>query len=332
MDSSEIDWRAGDETPSSLNLVEFEQGLPVDAVVAPPANQKGNKMSQTPRYFVVTPARNEEANLPLTIRSMVAQRIIPTMWVIVNDGSTDRTGKIVQETAAAYAWIVGVNRPDRGYRKAGGGVIDTFYEGYRLVQNEDWDYLVKLDSDLSFGSDYFERCFKQFDLNPRLGIVGGTICTEGGEVESKVDPRFHVRGATKIYRRACWRDIGGLIHAPGWDTLDEIKANMLGWVTYTVPEIKATQHRPTGAAYGVWNDKVKGGLANYIAGYHPLFMFLKCVRRMVEKPYFIGGFGLWFGFVKGYITRVPRVPDKALIEYFREQQINRLFRRKSLWS
>ena len=33
-------------------------------------------------------------------------------------------------------------------------------------------------------------------------------------------PRFHVRGATKIYRRECWEQIGGLWPAAGWGIID----------------------------------------------------------------------------------------------------------------
>jgi glycosyltransferase involved in cell wall biosynthesis len=287
------------------------------------------------KYVVVSPVRNEAQHIALTINSMVAQTIRPARWIIVNDGSTDETGRIVQEAARANPWIGVVDRADRGFRKAGGGVIDAFYDGYRTVEHESWDYVVKLDGDLSFEADYFEKCFAHFDRNERLGIAGGTICNVVDsvvEVESRVDPRFHVRGATKIYRRSCWQEIGGLIHAPGWDTLDEVKANMLGWVTATFPDLNVIHHRLAGAAYGTWNDRVKNGLANYVAGYHPLFMFLKCIKRMVEKPYLIGGCGLLFGFAKGYVSRVPQVEDKALIRYFRQQQIKRLMGRKSLWS
>lgn len=290
-------------------------------------------MTKANRYVVISPVRNEAQHLPLTLNSIKGQTVRPTLWIIVNDGSTDRTGDIAESAARAHSWIKVIHRPDRGFRKAGGGVIDAFYEGYRLVENETWDYLVKLDGDLSFESDYFERCFREFDAAPSLGIAGGTICScVDGEEESKVDPTFHVRGATKIYSAECWRAIGGLIHAPGWDTLDEVKANMLGWATRTLAGINAIHHRPTGAAYGQWNDMAKGGLANYIAGYHPLFMFLKCIRRLVEKPYLVGGAALWFGFVKGYVKRIPQVEDKALIRYFRQQQMNRLLGRKSLWS
>ena len=291
-------------------------------------------MKKSVNYVVVSPVRNEEQYLPLTIESMLVQSIRPRWWIIVNDGSTDNTGRIAESAAQTYPWIKVVNRPDRGYRKAGGGVVESFYEGYRLIEEETWDYVVKLDGDLSFAPDFFERCFSCFDKDNILGVAGGTICAEIDGVlkpENQSDPSFHVRGATKIYRSACWQKIGGLIHAPGWDTLDEVKANMLGWKTGTLAGINIHHHRPTGAAYGAWNDRVKAGLANYITGYHPLFMILKAMKRMVEKPYLVGGCGLLFGFCKGYIKRIPQVDDRALIVYFRRQQLNRIFGRSSLW-
>jgi hypothetical protein len=152
------------------------------------------------------------------------------------------------------------------------------------------------------------------------------------EVESRIDPAFHVRGATKIYRRECWEQIGGLIRAPGWDTLDEIKANMLGWTTRTFPDLPLIHHRPAGGAYGQWSNLLKNGRANYIVGYHPLFMLLKCLRRTFERPFFVQGCGLWLGFLGGYVKGIPRAAEKEVIQYFRQQQMNRLLGRKSLWS
>lgn len=292
-------------------------------------------MSASSSYAVVTPVRNEAKHIQLTIDSMVSQTIRATHWIIVNDGSSDETGQIAEKAAQAHQWIRVVNRPDRGFRKPGGGVVDAFYEGYRLIEQEPWDFVVKLDGDLSFAPDYFEKCFECFNLDKRLGIAGGTISNNTNgvvEAEAKDDPKFHVRGATKIYRRDCWQEIGGLIHAPGWDTMDEVKANMLGWNTRTIPGINAIHHRLTGAASGAWKDRVKNGTGCYITGYHPLFMFLKCLKRMGEKPYFVGGCGFLFGFLKGYVKRIPRVEDKVLIRYFRQQQMNRLLGRKSLWS
>src|ERR1019366_5407615 len=110
------------------------------------------------KYVLITPVRDEEAYLRFTIDCMVAQTIRPVEWIIVNDGSTDATGKIIDEYARQYPWIQGVHRENRGFRKAGGGVVDAFNGGYRALESKDWDFIVKLDGDLSFAPTYFERC------------------------------------------------------------------------------------------------------------------------------------------------------------------------------
>src|SRR5664279_1404777 len=126
-------------------------------------------MNEAIKYVAVSPVRNEEEFLQLTITSMAAQTVKPACWVLVNDGSTDATGRIADGAKQAHSWIRVVNRADRGFRQAGGGVIDAFYEGYDLIDNESWDFLVKLDGDLSFNPTYFEQCFKRFEEDPRLG-------------------------------------------------------------------------------------------------------------------------------------------------------------------
>jgi biofilm PGA synthesis N-glycosyltransferase PgaC len=287
------------------------------------------------KYIVISPVRNEAQYLPETIRCMAAQTPNPVEWILVDDGSTDGTGSILDAAANQIPWVKAVHRKDRGFRQAGSGVMDAFFDGYASVRCPDWQFLVKFDGDLSFSADYFEQCFKQFAADPKLGIGGGTICNQLNgalEVESKVDPAFHVRGATKIYRRECWDQIGGLIHAPGWDTVDEVKANMLGWTTRTFPDLKLVHHRPAGQAYGQWSNLLKNGRANYVAGYHPLFMLLKCIRRCFDKPYLLEGCGLWLGFLTGYLKRIPQVPDRDVIRYFRRQQMNRLLGKQSLWT
>jgi glycosyltransferase involved in cell wall biosynthesis len=295
---------------------------------------KDFSLMSKPAYAVISPVRNEEKYLLVAIESLRNQTLRPLIWILVNDGSSDGTARIADAAASQCDWIRVVHRADRGFREPGKGVVEAFYDGYSLLEGAAWDYVVKLDGDLTIPPDYFERCLARFEKNPRLGIGGGTICQEaGGQLhpESAVDPPFHVRGATKIYRRACWEQIGRLIPAPGWDTVDEVKANMLGWVTFTFPEIRAQHHRPAGQAQGTWKGWVKNGLANYIAGYHPVFMFCKCLRRVFCPPYVIGAAGLMAGFFKGYVWKIPQIDDRDLIRYFRRQQMRKLLRRDNLW-
>jgi poly-beta-1,6-N-acetyl-D-glucosamine synthase len=285
-------------------------------------------------YVVITPVRNEQNYLGVTIESMARQEVLPLAWVIVNDGSTDATSRIAHEASARYDWIRVIDRADRGFRKAGSGVVEAFRDGYQLIANETWDFVVKLDGDLSFDSDFFSSALERFREDPLLGIGGGTICSKVDEKlvpEWHGDPKFHVRGATKIYRRECWIQLGQLYPVPGWDTLDEIKANMLGWKTYSFDEVLLLHHRKAGGADGTWPNWVKNGFANYVAGYHPIFMLAKCVSRFFKKPYGIAAFALWVGFCGGYIKRAWRVDDRALVKYFRNQQIRRLLGQPSLW-
>jgi glycosyltransferase involved in cell wall biosynthesis len=285
-------------------------------------------------YVIVSPVRDEAAYIQDTIASVLRQTIQPLRWVIVNDGSTDRTGQIIEEAAARYSWIKTVQRKDCGIRRAGGGVVEAFYAGFGHLGNERWQYLVKMDGDVTFEPDYFQRCFSRFAAEPRLGIGGGQISNIINGVprpESTVDPVFHVRGATKIYRRECWDDIGGLVQATGWDTIDELKANMLGWSSRTFSNIIMIHHRPAGEAYGTWPNWVKNGRANYAAGYHPVFMAMKCLSRVCKRPYGIAALGLLVGYCGGYLKQAWRVDDPAFVRYFQGQQFRRLLGRPSLW-
>lgn len=284
------------------------------------------------KYVVITPVRDEEAHLRFTIESMIAQSIPPVEWVIVNDGSTDDTGRIIDEFGVRFPWIRAVHRANRGFRKSGGGVVEAFNDGYRALSSEDWDFIVKFDGDLSFGPEYFQKCLAHFEADFTLGVGGGSIyhIIHREEILESC-PMFHVRGATKIYRKACWDAIGGFWPAPGWDTLDEIKANRLGWTTQHFPELRLIHHRQTGSAEGLWRGLVKNGRANYVCGYHPLFMLSKCVRRLVMKPYVVGSIGLLYGFVTGYLKRIPQVDDADTISYLRAQQLARMTGGQTIW-
>ena len=286
------------------------------------------------RYVIVCPVRNEQEYLEQTIESVVGQTIQPAAFIIVDDGSTDSTGRLIDEASRQHKWISGVHQADRGTRRAGAGVMEAFHAGLRQLKVNDWDFLVKLDGDVTFQPDYFRRCFERFELEPSLGIGGGTIGNTSNGVfapESGDDPWFHVRGATKIYKRRCWEAIGGLVQATGWDTVDEIKANSLGWTTRTFPDIHILHHRPAGAAYGTWSNWVKNGRANYFTGYHPLFMLVKAATRLFKPPYLAGAAGLMAGFLGGYLRRAPQVHDPGMIRYLRQQQLRRLTGRANLW-
>jgi len=284
------------------------------------------------KYVVITPVRDEEQYLPYTIESMVRQSIRPQEWIIVDDGSKDRTGKIIEEASRQYSWIRGVRRQDRGFRKWGAGIIEAFYDGFNNLNCKDWDFMAKLDGDLSFEPDYFAGVFRKFAEDQPLGIGGGYLYhLENGQKTLEHNPIFHVRGGAKVYRRACWEAIGGLWVGPGSDTVDEVKANMLGWSSRSFLDLQIQHHRWTGAAYGRWGGIMKNGKTDYVSGYHPLFMLAKSVTRLWKRPYVLGSVALLYGYVSAFLQSTPRVDDPQLIKYLQRQQLAKLCCQETIW-
>jgi len=289
------------------------------------------KASGSARYCLITPVRDEERFIARTIESVLAQTVKPLEWIIVDDGSSDRTASIVAPYAERYSWIHMLRRSDRGYGSKGGGV-EAFLEAFPLLKPQNWEYLANLDGDMTFDADYFERCFEKFRSMPRLGIGGGTVFADiGGHWQPEQAPAFHVRGAAKIYRRECWEAIGGLWSGLGWDTVDEVKANQLGWSTQSFPDIKLLHHRQSGTRWGAWGFSILDGEADYTVGYLPLFFGLKCVRHIVNTPFLLRSIGMAYGYLRSMAQGVPRVNDPAFVEYLRRQQFRRIVGLSSIW-
>ena len=289
-------------------------------------DQRRTFRTADPKYVLVSPVRDEEQYIVQTLESVIHQTIQPMEWIIIDDGSHDETRRIIDEYAKQYPWIVSLHRADRGKRLAGAGVMEAFHHGYERLQCQDWQFIGKLDGDVGLEASYFETCIRRFQEDSALGICGGEMyCEDNGQLKLDKHPTYHVRGAIKLYRRSCWSDIGGLIKSTGWDTVDEVHANMLGWRTRSFSDLRVIHHRPSGAAAGVWHDNVKNGRADYVSGYHPLFILLKCFKRLFQKPYLAKSFAHAYGYLSAYTKGIPRIGNKELIRYIRTQQMRRVF-------
>jgi biofilm PGA synthesis N-glycosyltransferase PgaC len=281
-------------------------------------------ISKLPMYVVISPVRDESEFISLTIESMIKQTIKPVAWIIVNDGSKDKTEAIVRQYLQNYPWIKLVNRQDRGIRQRGKGVVEAFYAGFNTLA-EDYEFIVKLDGDLSFEPDFFETLLMKFASDPRLGIAGGGVY-ERPDGKSWVLFAYEdeVRGPNKMYRRSCFEAIRGLVPAMGWDGIDEWKALSAGWKVQSFFEIKVFHYRLTGAATGFLKSYVEQGHATYFMGYQPLYLIARGIRCMVDRPIIIGGLAMVGAYFGSYLQGKKRIPDEALIHFIRQTQLRRL--------
>lgn len=278
------------------------------------------------RYIVISPVKNEGRFIGETLSSMAAQTIKPVEWVIVDDGSTDETAKIVKGYAQKYRWMRLVEH--KGARRSRGAhIVAIVYLGLSRVKASDFDYIVKLDCDLSFEPGFFERALDYLEENPRLGITSGiSYIASGGRLVEEKSSRGHTLGACKIYRRKCFDDIGGLVHAMGWDGIDEVKARMKGWDAEPVPGLRVIHLRPEGQASGTFTSGKERGRGSYFMGYHPLFFAFRAAKSLIKSP--LDGLGMVTGYIGCVLGRAERIDDREFISFLRTNQLRKLLKLK----
>lgn len=274
------------------------------------------------KYIVISAVKNEERYIPETLSSMAAQTIKPAEWIIVNDGSTDGTAAAIRRYAPKNHWIRLLSL-EESRRARGGHLVRLFYLGLADIRTKDFDFIVKLDGDLSFEPTFFERVLDHMQEVPELGITSGVsyICSGGRLVEEK-SSRGHTLGACKIYRKRCFDDIGGLVPAMGWDGIDEIKARMKGWKAEPMPGLRVIHLRPEGKANGTFSSGKERGRGSYFMGYHPLFFAFRAARCMAKSP--LDGLGMVTGFIESMIKGGTRIEDPEFIRFVRKNQLRKL--------
>lgn len=282
------------------------------------------------RYVLIMPTRDEERFLEQTVDALARQTILPVELVIVDDGSTDKTGELADTAAEKHAWIRVVHRPDRGERVVGGGVIEAFYAGFNGLETKDYDYLCKIDADITLLEDYFENIMKKMEADPKLGSASGKVYNPTLGMDKLFEEKIideQVSGAAKFYRRKCFEDIGGFVQEVMWDGIDFHRARMFGWKTRSFQEdnLRIFHYRLMGSSNkSIYHGRLRWGRGQWFMGTHPLYIIASGVYRTHERPYIIGGLLIIAGFFLAALKGEHRYPDLEFRSHLHHWQLKRL--------
>jgi biofilm PGA synthesis N-glycosyltransferase PgaC len=280
------------------------------------------------QYVLLTPVKNEESTIGITIDSVVKQSLLPTEWIIVSDGSTDQTDSIVEAAARANPWIRLIQLPIRPTRSFS-AVVHATETGVKVLKSTEYKYLGLLDADVRFAPNYFEQLIQRFEKNPQLGLTGGVVIDVGDPKNEKPKNLQDVPGAVQFFRRICFDSLGGLIAIPegGWDALTCAKARMQGFKTELVPGLIVDHLKPRNISEGgAFRRKYQLGIRDYALGYHPLFEFVKCVGRITEFPFVAAAAARIAGYCAATLRKRPRALPPDLLAFVRREQMQRLRR------
>lgn len=280
------------------------------------------------KYILITPARNEQAFIKTTLDSVVAQTTLPERWVIVDDGSTDRTAEIVESYTKRYPWIELVCRkqdPDRNFASKAHSVAQAFSRAKSI----DFDVVGNLDADVSFDSDYLEFLMQRFSEDPKLGVAGTPFTQDGGYDSSKhsFEGENYVAGPCQLFRRECFEDIGGYVpnRAGGVDWIAAMTARMKGWTVRSFPEKRFHHHRTLGTAgKGPVRALFSYGEKDYYLGGSPVWELFRVTYRATKKPVLMGGVALLAGYTWAALRRIKRAVSPELMHFHRAEQMKKL--------
>jgi poly-beta-1,6-N-acetyl-D-glucosamine synthase len=278
------------------------------------------------RYLAVSPCRDEAKFMRRTLESVASQTVPPTLWVVVDDGSTDATPVILEEYAKKLPYLKVVRRADRGKRSVGPGVVEAFYAGLDTVDWGDFPFLCKLDLDLDLPRRYFEQLLERMKANPRLGTVSGKawlVHPRTGKLLPEVCGDEMSVGMTKFYRTACFREIGGFVREVMWDGIDCHRCRMLGWIAESVDdeELRFVHLRPMASSHkNILTGRKREGYGQYFMGSAPLYMLARTISRLPTHPVVLGGLITLWGYLSSAASGARRYDDDAFRRFLRSYQ------------
>jgi glycosyltransferase involved in cell wall biosynthesis len=271
-------------------------------------------------HLAVTPARNEAENLTRLAASLREQSWRPTMWIVVDNGSTDDTREVVGQLAEEFDWIrlLAIGSHDNPVR--GSASVRAFNLGVQDAPLQA-DLISNVDADVSFETNYFEKVREAFDGDEALGIAAGTCLERDGERWKPVHVTSpNLRGAALTFRRECLAELSPLEGRMGWDGISTVRACLRGWKTAQLADIAYYHHRNTGARdksrFSSWASE---GDSSYYMWYRPSYLFLRSLFLMATIPDPSAG-GLVWGYARSAARRAPRHSEPGFRDFMREQQ------------
>lgn len=288
-----------------------------------------DKILEKKRYVLITAARNEEKYIENTIKTIVGQTTLPVKWIIVSDGSTDRTDDIVARYSKRYNFIHLVRKTaDTNRRVDFSSKVHAIQMGEEMLTGINYEFIGILDGDVTFDSLYYEKILNKFSNNSRLGIAGGIILDQYDDhhIRRSPDNSNYVSGCIQFFRHACYEEIGGLqpVKYGGEDTIAAITAQMRGWKVEAFEELSIFHHKHCKSSQSILKNAFREGQMFYALGSHPGIEILKSIKKAQDKPFILLAVARISGYFLSFLKKQERPVPPNFIRFLRNQQILKL--------
>lgn len=255
------------------------------------------------KFLIVIPTHNEEENILRCLDSLRKQSFQDFSCIVVNDGSTDNTRALVEDFIENIK-LSGVessrftlrNLP-KSEHQPGAKVVRTFNKGLEGISLDNYDIVCKFDADIIFPDNYLEHVQQAFQDNSKYGLVGGLLYIErdGEWVYEGNSNKNHVRGPMKAYRKECFLETGGLRETLGWDNIDSVLLESLGWKEVVLSELHVKLLKVKGKDYSVKQSDYYGRYF-YFLGLKRVLAYIAASKEAMKNK----SVSFFFQIIKSY--------------------------------
>jgi glycosyltransferase involved in cell wall biosynthesis len=265
-------------------------------------------------YCVIIVARNAEQHISRTVDSILQQSVKPELVTIVDDGSTDETGRILEKYARRISSVKVLTKPDLGYD------IRRVPSNINLA----WDYNARVGfktvffmisgDDCVYPPTYAGVLIRRMEGNARVVIASGRP-SAGGNLTGEHSPS----GSGRMVTSRFWGNAGGYPSKAGWETWLLYRAAQMGLETRLYDDVHFEHARPRGAQhrFTYWGAAM-GGL-----GYHPLYALGRIGKNALVRSMGVKGS---MNLLRGYLLSQVGSDDSFISPF--EQSLREFVRRE----
>ncbi len=282
------------------------------------------RSSRQPTWALVTPVCDDGDLLDDLAAVIRRQELRPMRWVIVDDGSRDRTAEILARLSARDPWIDVVTLPSRAstddaatrYAQA---VVHGFRALLELAEAEriELDFVANLDADVRPHPSLFAELVLRSSRDRGIGIAScrmAATADDGAWLPQLQHPCGAPRSALRLWRRECLEQTA-FYPAPRWASVTGLRARNRGWRTVVHTDLVAELVRHDKARHGWWAGFRGIGAGAWFVGAHPLTIAMEAVVVSAHGRD-LRGLALVAGYVESAVRGRRRSTDPELLEFY----------------
>jgi len=270
-------------------------------------------------YNVIVTCRNSENSIKSALNSIIYQSIKPEYIIVVDDGSSDDTNKILKDIQSKNENLYIITNPDLGYNI--GRVVNNWNKALEMAKKlrlKPTDYHMIAPDDAEYEENYCQKIIKHMDSDQSIAIASGNY-----DINNYKMPR----GAGRLIRNSFFFSIySSYPERMGYETIIFYSALENNFKYKVIPEARFVHTRTLGS----YHQFYEFGASMRTLGYHPIFVLGRFLKYFISgKP--IGRLGS-IHMIYYYLTYKPKengydsMFDANIRKNIRSMQTKRIMR------